>query len=220
VIFRINDYHKKEKEQELMILQAQINPHFVYNTLNTIRIMADMDGKKELAKAIQSLIHLLRNSIKIGVIFISIKEEIDQIKSYIALQQLRYRNSFQVKFSVDADVMSFRCIKFTLQPIVENAIFHGLDTNSPGGHIHITIRKQENRIDYMVEDNGRGIEAHELATILEGNPSKGGSDKIGLRNVNSRLASYFGEESRMRIHSERGKGTKVVYSLPAEPHVP
>ena len=220
VIFRINDYHKKEKEQELMILQAQINPHFVYNTLNTIRIMADMEGKKDLAKAIQSLIHLLRNSIKIGVIFISIKEEVDQIKDYIALQQLRYRNSFQVRFLLDKNAMSFRCIKFILQPIVENAIFHGLDTNSPGGFIQISISKQDDRIHYSVEDNGRGMEPEELATILEGNPSEGESDKIGLKNVNSRLASYFGEDSKMRISSEKDRGTTVTYSLPTESHVP
>jgi two-component system, sensor histidine kinase YesM len=219
VIGKINLYHQQEKEHELLILQSQINPHFVYNSLNTIRIMAEMEGQEKLARAIRSLIHLLKNSIKIGTIFIPIREEIEQIKAYISLQQLRYDNSFRVAYTIDPSVENFKCIKFILQPLVENAIFHGLNNGSRDGMIEISIRKEEAYIHYVISDNGNGMDHATLESVQH--PSAVDTppgDKIGIQNVRSRLSTYFGIYSTFSIDSTPEKGTTVRYSIPAEPY--
>jgi two-component system, sensor histidine kinase YesM len=220
VISRINSYHRREKEHELMILQAQINPHFMYNSLNTIRVLADLEGHTKIAAAVRSLIHLLRNSIRIGVIFISIRDEVEQIRDYIALQQLRYSSSFTVVYDIEEEVLKYKCIKFVLQPIVENAIFHGIDPAGSGGIITIAVRRKNGRIAYTVHDNGKGFDLQQQREILEGGPDQGhlsgSTEKIGLRNVNLRLETYFGAESRLNIESSPGRGTSIRFTIPAE----
>lgn len=218
VFTQINEYHMKEKEHELLVLQSQVNPHFVYNTLNTIRIMAELEGQEKLAKAIRSLIHLLKKSIRFGSVFISIRDEIDQIRDYITLQKLRYNDSFQVRFSIDNDVLNYKCIKFILQPIVENAIFHGIDPGSGDGLITISISKEGNTIRYRVEDNGYGIDEETLSELNESPGKRKLSEKIGIHNVNSRLLTYFGPDCHLNIQSIRGSGTVVTYIIPVEPY--
>lgn len=215
-IRRINHFHRREKEHELMILQAQINPHFVYNSLNTIRLIAEMEKQDRLAEATRSLIHLLKNSIRIGVIFISIREEIDQIRDYISLQLLRYSDSFRVEFDLDERVYEYKCIKFILQPLVENAIYHGIDINSRKGVISIRVEKKGPHIEYAIEDNGKGIAQHTLDEINRDRDIETKTDGIGLQNVRLRLKTYFGENASLHIESEPGKGTRVFYSIPAE----
>lgn len=216
MILQINEHHKKEKEQELLILQSQINPHFINNSLNAIRTMADIKGEHELAHAVRSLIHLLQSSIKIGQIFISIQEEVSQIKDYIYLQSLRYSNSFTVNYDIDADVLHYKTIKFILQPIVENAVFHGVNAMKSGGEILISIQKRRERIEYSVGDNGAGISPVLLEKLLQGPSDNGETDRIGLMNVNLRLKKYFGEERGLTISSRQGAGTVVSFSIPAE----
>ena len=216
VIYRMNDFHQKEKEHELMILQAQINPHFVYNTLNTIRMLAERDGQPQLADAVRSLIHLLKKSIKIGTIFISINEEIEQIREYIALQMLRYRDSFRVEYDIDDTALNYRCIKYILQPLVENAIFHGIDKTSETGVISISVQKNLDTIEYIITDNGCGMPEEILNAVIRRNNKTASDGKIGIYNVNSRLTTYFGTESRLEIQSGIGKGTTVKYQIPAE----
>lgn len=218
MVERINDYHHRQKEQELLILQSQINPHFVYNTLNTIRVMADMKGEEELADATRSLIHLLKSSIRIGQAFIPIREEVSQIKDYVSLQSLRYEHSFDVDYQIDADVMPYTTIKFALQPIVENAIFHGLNGQEHRGRIVIEIRKRCDRVDYAVADNGKGIDGESARQALGDDSAVRSNGRIGLRNVNARLIEHFGDESRLVIAGGLGVGTIVRYSIPAVRH--
>jgi len=216
VLTRINDYHRKEKEHEVLVLQTQINPHFVYNTLNTIRIMAELDGHERISKAIRSLIHLLKRSIKIGSVFISVRDEIEQIRDYISLQKLRYNDAFRVRFNIESSVLEFRCIKFILQPVVENAIFHGIDPGSGTGVITISVRLDENEIVYRVSDNGSGIPPETLRELNQQHDVAPSSERIGIHNVNSRLQTYFGPSSRLDIASTVGEGTTVTYRIPAE----
>jgi len=216
VITKINTYHRQEKEHELMILQSQINPHFMYNSLNTIRVMAELEGHSKIASAVRSLIHLLRNSIRIGVIFISIRDEVEQIKDYISLQQLRYNDSFTVNFDIDEIVYPYKCIKFILQPIVENAIFHGVNPSNTDGVIKISIKKEQKSICYSISDNGKGFDIRILKRIPDQELNSERGEKIGLKNVNSRLETYFGPDSQLRIVTEKDRGTVIKYTIPAE----
>jgi two-component system sensor histidine kinase YesM len=162
------------------------------------------------------LIHLLKNSIRIGVIFISIREEIDQIRDYISLQLLRYSDSFRVEFDLDERVYEYKCIKFILQPLVENAIYHGIDITSRNGVITIRVKKKGPQIEYTIEDNGKGIDQNTLYEINRDRDIETKTDGIGLQNVRLRLKTYFGENASLHIESEPGKGTRVFYSIPAE----
>jgi two-component system, sensor histidine kinase YesM len=216
ILTEINNYHIKEKEHELMILQAQINPHFMYNSLNTIRIMAELDGQDKISEASRALIKLLKKSIRVGVIFISIRDEIDQIRDYIFLQQMRYDNSFTMEYDIDSRTLNYRCIKFILQPIIENSIFHGMDHIGRTGKINVAIRLRGSYIYYTVKDNGKGFDTSILQTNRQNIIAQENALKIGLSNVNSRLEKYFGKLSKLKIESSIGEGTTVSYKIPAE----
>jgi two-component system sensor histidine kinase YesM len=174
--------------------------------------MAVMREEPEIAEMVKSLISLLKSSIQIGKDTITIQEEIEQIKDYAALQRLRYINSFTVEYNVD-DAL-YRCItlKFVLQPIVENSIFHGIDHEEKGGVISIDIRREGDRIVYRIHDNGRGLSEENLNSLMR-DPHDGGKG-IGLNNVNRRIKEYFGEEYGIEIESRLGEGTTVKIIIP------
>jgi|GEM_PF-791673 len=212
---KINYHHQKEKEQERMILEAQINPHFIYNTLNAIRWMAAMQHADQIANAVKALINLLKSSIRIGETYISIEDEVKQIVEYIPLQQLRYYDSFEVEYDIDEEVKKFKTIKFVLQPIVENAIFHGLDPEEKRGRIVISIRKTGDVIQYCVSDNGKGMNEKTVSRLLDKNIYTKGFNGIGLNNVNERIKTYFGSQYGIEIESTLGCGTTVGIKIPA-----
>jgi len=214
MLMKINYHHQKEKEQEYKILEAQINPHFIYNSLNAIRWMATMQHANEIANLIISLINLLKSSIKLGQTFISIEEEINQIRDYISLQQLRYYDSFTVEFHMDEEVKSYKTIKFVLQPIVENAIFHGLDHEKMNGKIEISIAKFDDFIEYCVKDNGKGMDKDTQKKLLDKCVKEKGFNGIGINNVNERIKNYFGTDYGINIQSEIGEGTSVSIIIP------
>jgi sensor histidine kinase YesM len=217
MLSRLGEYHDRQKEQELEILQAQINPHFVYNTLNTIRVLAELKGEEELSEATRSLIRLLRSSIRIGQVFIPVDEEIAQIRDYVSLQSLRYDNSFDVNYDIDSEAVECGTIKFALQPIVENAIFHGVNGSPYRGLISISVKRNNGSVEYTVADNGKGVEPRVLEDVIAGFHGASDDGRIGLRNVNARLVQYFGPGSALSISGEPGIGTIVRYRIPATP---
>jgi sensor histidine kinase YesM len=217
MLSRLGDYHERQKEQELEILQAQINPHFVYNTLNTIRVLAELRGEDELSEATRSLIRLLRSSIRIGQVFIPVDEEIAQIQDYVSLQSLRYQNSFDVDYDIDPEAVECGTIKFALQPIVENAIFHGVNGSRHRGLITISVKRNDGSVEYTVADNGKGVQPRVVEDVIEGFHGESGDGRIGLRNVNARLVQYFGPGSALSVSGEPGIGTIVRYRIPATP---
>lgn len=210
---QINEHISKRHEQEIKILQAQINPHFIYNTLNTIKWVAKFEGNEKTEEGLTALIKLLKSTIQFGRNFTSIEEEIQQICDYIKIQRLRYDDSFSVDIKADKELHKYKTLKFMLQPIVENAIFHGIDHEKKNGYIGIKIEKKDNEIIYTISDNGRGMNEKQVANLTGRKNST--FTGIGVQNVSERIKKYFGEEYGIRILSKEGEGTKILATIPA-----
>jgi two-component system sensor histidine kinase YesM len=176
-------------------LQAQINPHFLYNTLDSINWLAIAAGADEISLMVNSLANFLRFSLNKGREFISIANELEQVRSYITIQKFRFKNKFDVIYKIDKEVLPYTIIKLTLQPLVENAINHGFDGIDYKGLIEIKACKDHEYIHFQVTDNGKGADIDSLNKML----FDGGGEVVndmgyGIRNVNERLKLYFGED--------------------------
>lgn len=200
------------RKTELKALQAQINPHFLYNTLDSIQWMCEQDNSKDAVKMVGALAKLFRISISHGNEFITIKDELKHAESYLIIQSYRYKNQFTYSFDVDESLLGYMCNKITIQPFIENAIYHGLDRMVDEGEIKIGVCRRGNDIDIIVKDNGLGMTEEQCKKILE----KGRSDSkgIGVKNVDDRLKIYFGNEYGITIESELDVGTTVIIKIP------
>ncbi len=202
------------------MLQSQINPHFLYNTLNSIKWMATIQNVSGIPEMITSLARLLRNIAKGTSELITIKEELDLLNDYITIQQYRYGGTITVNYNVMSDDL-YECniIKFTLQPIVENAIFHGIEPKSVEGIIDINIKKlKHNKIGIEVIDNGIGISEDKIEKLLSSKEttSKGSFNNIGISNVNERIKLTFGDEYGLNIKSKLNEYTSIIITIPYE----
>ncbi|MGI6777595.1 MAG: sensor histidine kinase [Acetivibrionales bacterium] len=206
------EQQKKKSDMEFQILQAQINPHFLYNTLNTIKWLAviqDVDNIGEMASAI---INLLKYNISSPNKLVTLSEEIESIKNYVSIQKYRYGNNFSVEYIIDEKTVNLKMLKFILQPLVENSIFHGFKNYKYGGKIIIRSRVEDKFLIIEVIDNGCGIEKENGEHIeLKIDKMHNG---IGLANVHERIKLYFGAEYGITINSEKGVGTCVLIRLP------
>ncbi len=212
----ISDY--KKKEAELNALQAQINPHFIYNTLESIRMMAKINGDKESSRMLFVLGKLLRYGINTKKQIVTVTEEINHLQDYIKLQNHRFDNKFDLIVDVNENLLSTKIIKLVFQPVVENAIFHALETVEDKGVINLKGYKQENDAIFEISDNGLGMTSKQLselnASINNFELQQDGSRGIGLRNINERIKLYFGPEYGLKIYSIINEGTKVIIRIP------
>ena len=214
---RIEDERQK-REYEYKMLQSQINPHFLYNTLNSIKWMATIQNSPGIAEMTTSLSRLLKDISKGATSLVTIKHELDLINDYFIIQQYRYGGTITLTFNVEDDMLlSCQILKFTLQPIVENAIFHGIEPKGTAGNIVIHIYQNETediRID--VTDDGVGMEPELTARLLymEAPASSSFFKEIGVSNVHKRLQYEFGEQYGLSIQSEKGKFTTISILLP------
>ena len=215
LIHQVNVSNEIRNKQEFDILQMQINPHFIYNTLNTVKWSAHLDGNEKTEAAVCALINLLKSTIRVGQTYITVNEEITQIRDYIAVQSFRYDDSFDVLLNVDEGALKYRTLKFLLQPIVENAIFHGLNMNEKGGMLGIDVSLSDGNIVYTVSDNGCGMTRDQVEELLKTRREKTGMMGIGVTNVNSRIKKYFGPEYGVTVKSAEGRGTTVIMVIPA-----
>ena len=199
------------RKTELNALQAQINPHFLYNTLDSIAWMCEEGRTQEAIIMVNSLARLFRISISRGHELITIEKECQHAESYLKIQKYRYKNKFTYQFEVEPECLKYLCNKITLQPIIENAIYHGLDMTDEG-EIRIGVKEQGEDILMYVEDNGVGMEKERCEEILH----KEASDRagIGIKNVNDRIKIYFGERYGLTILSEPDVGTRVEIQMP------
>lgn len=200
------------RKTELKALQAQINPHFLYNTLDSIQWMCEQDNSREAVEMVGALAKLFRISISHGNEFITISDELRHAESYLIIQSYRYKNQFTYVFDVDESLLGFMCNKITIQPFIENAIYHGLDRMVDEGEIRIGVHGDGRDIIITVADNGLGMTPEQCETILKKDRSD--SKGIGVKNVNDRLKIYFGDEYGISIDSELDVGTTVTIRIP------
>ena len=200
------------RKTELKALQAQINPHFLYNTLDAIGWLCEEERCQDAVEMVNALAKLFRISISRGHELITIEKEVEHARSYLKIQNFRYKNQFSYEFRVEEDCLQYYCNKITLQPIIENAIYHGLDRMVDEGHILIRIYSEGEDVIFRVEDNGVGMSEEQCRSILHKEP--GDNSGIGIKNVNDRIKIYFGKEYGLSIESELDEGTTVIIRMP------
>ena len=200
------------RKTELKALQAQINPHFLYNTLDSIAWMCERGKNADAVQMVHALARLFRISISRGHELIPIRSEVQHAQSYLQIQSVRYKEQFSYEFDVDEGCVDYLCNKITLQPIIENAIYHGVNGLVDEGRIVIRVFEREDDIFFTVEDNGIGMEPEQIEEIFRKKPdSKSG---IGIKNVNDRLKIWFGDAYGITIESEPDCGTRVMVRMP------
>ena len=200
------------RKTELKALQAQINPHFLYNTLDSIAWMCEQGRNTDAVKMVHALARLFRISISRGHELIPIAKEIEHAESYLQIQKYRYKNQFTYEFDVDPECLDYYCNKITLQPIIENSINHGLDLLVDEGRITVQVYQDGEDIVFTVQDNGVGMNEEQVASILQHGPKD--RTGIGIKNVNDRLQIYFGKHYGLHITSELDVGTCVEIRMP------
>lgn len=200
------------RKTELKALQAQINPHFLYNTLDAIGWLCEEERNKDAVEMVNALARLFRISISKGHELIPIEKEVEHARSYLMIQNFRYKNQFVYSFDIEEECLPYLCNKITLQPIIENAIYHGINRMVDEGRIDIKIFREGEAIVFTVADNGVGMSREQCAGILKREP--GDQTGIGIKNVNDRIKIYFGEEYGITIDSEEDEGTVVSIRMP------
>ncbi len=208
------------KKAELRALQAQINPHFLYNTLDTIIWMAEAQATDQVVEIVTALSSFFRISLSKGRDWITIGEEIERTKSYLTIQRMRYRDILDFRVEADAEVLGYTILKLILQPLVENALYHGIKNKRCGGTIVVRAR-QRNRDEVLleVEDDGIGFSPEKLAQLrAELNDDSGEirpDSGFGIENVNKRIRLYYGRQFGLSLASEYTKGTRATLVIPA-----
>lgn len=210
--------HKQRRMLELSVLEYQINPHFLYNTLDSINWMAQKSGQKEIGEMVTALARFFRIGLSKGKEFIKVKDELEHAYNYLLISKMRYKDCFSFVFDVTEEASECRTIKLILQPVLENSIKHGLNKNSTSGKIEVGGRIEGEYVLLTVKDNGRGIKCEkldELKKMLNENPDLEYSENgIGLLNVNQRIKLNFGFEYGLEIDSDEGYGTRVTIRIP------
>ena len=213
----------ERRKSELDALQSQINPHFLYNTLESITWMVEAQENEAAVRMISELAKLLRVSLSRGKTIIPIKDELQHSRSYMNIQLARYKERFKTEFRIDKEIENYCIVKLVIQPILENAIYYGVGNmdEDDDGMIIVTGEKRDGDILITIEDNGMGMREEVLENILTDNSKvpKHGSG-VGVINVHSRIRLMFGEEYGLFIESEPDEGTKVTIRIPAIPYTP
>ena len=204
------------RRAEFELLQAQINPHFLYNTLDAIVWSAESKDEEKVIRMTRSLSDFFRGSLSKGRKDISIKEELVHVRSYLQIQQIRYQDILTYKIDIDDKYMECLIPKITLQPLVENALYHGIKNRRGGGCISLSAKDCDNGFIICVEDDGAGMDEERLKKVVKSLTDRGPEETeiYGLYNVNERIQLDFGREYGISIQSEHNKGTSVYINLP------
>ncbi|MDB4865890.1 MAG: histidine kinase [Cohnella sp.] len=209
--------HEQEakRKSELEVLQSQIHPHFLYNTLNSVVRLAGTGKNEDVITMITSLSKFFRISLSKGRHVIPVADELEHIRNYLIIQKMRYKNKFEFAIHAEEEALDCLTLKLVLQPIVENAIYHGIEPGADEGLITISATVIDGKLRLRVQDDGLGIGPDQLAVLLS-DPSPDGQRQtgIGLHNVNERIRLQFGDEFGLQIKSEREAGTTVDVWLP------
>lgn len=208
------------RKAEFEILQSQINPHFLYNTLDTIVWLAEAGEQKKVVGMVGSLSEFFRTSLNHGKDIVSVKEELQHVRSYLEIQQIRYQDILEYEICVPEDLEKYRIPKITIQPLVENALYHGIKNKRGLGKIVISGKMEEYFFLLQIQDNGIGMREERLEQITGRICRKVPAENYGLYNVNERIRLNFGEAYGISVKSTYGKGTIVSVRLPYEKNKP
>ena len=212
--------HEAKRKQEFDTLQSQINPHFLYNTLDIIVWMIENEQKAEVVKVVTALARFFRISLSKGKSIITVHDELEHVRNYLMIQHMRFKNKFSYYIAAADDCLELASLKLMLQPLVENAIYHGMEFMDGDGEITLKVWKEGEDLYFTVSDNGLGMTREQVESLFSDSilvTSKKGSG-IGVKNVNERIKLYFGEEYGLRIDSEPDEGTEITIHLPAVPY--
>ena len=206
---------EEKRKNELDALQSQINPHFLYNTLDSIMWMIESERYEDAVSMVQALGRLLRISLSRGKNVISVGDELQHARSYLAIQKYRYKNKFTSYFEVEPDIEQYKTIKLVIQPLIENAIYYGMEYMDGEGEIHIRAYTREQDLYLEIADNGPGMPEEQVEHLLTGGEkARQKGSGIGLKNVNQRIQLYFGTQYGLEIESEPDEGTVVRIHIP------
>ena len=198
---------------EYKVMQAQVSPHFLYNTLDAIIWAAEADNKKEVLTLVTSLSSFFRISLSQGLDFIPISDEIEYVRSYLIIQQIRHNDVLSYEINVDDDIPNLRIPKLLLQPLVENALYHGVKNTREPGEIVVSIEREGEHLRFTVADDGIGMTQESLKALQKELTNGSGSKGYGLFNVSKRLELYYGMVNGIQIKSEYKKGTEVSFRI-------
>ncbi|MCT4542359.1 MAG: histidine kinase [Vallitalea sp.] len=209
---QVYNEQKQKKEYELSALQSQINPHFLYNTLESITSLIQLNRNDDAILVVKALAKFYRTTISNGKTIITIKEELSNIKNYLIIQNIRYQHKLTYTIDIDDDILDNKIIKLSLQPIVENSIYHGIRPLKRLGHIHIIGKKYSKCIIISIIDNGKGIDSNKINILKK---SKVNTTSFGLWSVDQRIKLYFGSTYGVKIQNV-SQGTHIDIILPIE----
>lgn len=206
---------RAKRKSELAALQAQINPHFLYNTLNSVSSLIKMNCPDEAFIMIQAIGTFYRTSLSDGKTLIPLEQEITNIENYIKIQKVRYGNKIEYEIDIENEILQEWIVKLTLQPLVENSIYHGIKEMRGKGIIRIKGWKEKNKVFIQVSDNGLGIPEEKLEELFSKDYREKGS-AFGLFNIQQRLQIYFGKEYGLTVESKLSQGTKATVCIPVD----
>ncbi len=209
--------HESKRKSEFDTLQSQINPHFLYNTLDIIVWMIENEQKQEAVKIVTALARFFRISLSKGKSIIPVGDELEHVRNYLTIQQKRFKNKFTYRIQAADEVLNLASLKLMLQPLVENAIYHGMEFMDGDGEILVKAELKDGGLCFTIADNGLGITEKQVEGRLTGETksSSGKGSGIGVKNVNERIRLYFGEGYGLTILSEPDEGTAIKIRLPA-----
>ncbi|MED4585313.1 sensor histidine kinase [Brevibacillus choshinensis] len=205
-----------KRKSELEVLQAQIHPHFLYNTLNSVVRMVGIGKNEDVITTITSLSKLFRISLSRGKSIITVQEELEHVRHYLIIQKMRYKQKFEYEIEAQDEVLTCKTLKLLLQPIVENAIYHGIEHMADPGFIRISASMCEGKVLFQVRDNGLGMSPHVRDQVLEGSYKSEGGSGVGIHNVHERIRLSFGEGYGLDMESELEVGTVVKVWIPCQ----
>jgi two-component system sensor histidine kinase YesM len=215
LVDKILNLEISQKQAEIEFLKMQINPHFLYNTLDTISWMGTMNGNEDISEIAIALGNLLRATIK-QESFVTVKKELESVEDYLFIQEYRFGDKIQVVYDVDDEALNYVLPNFILQPLIENAINHGLEPKIGTGHLLIRIQVNSDSLTFCIDDDGIGMSEEEIKILTEQCKMEKSRNCIGIKNVYRRLQLYYGEKSNFNLKSKKDQGMTVSFTIPLE----
>ena len=214
LINEIEESHKARYDTEIMALQAQINPHFIYNTLSSIRMMAMIQSDTSIVRMLDAFISLMQYSANFTEPTLTMRDEACFLEQYIYIQQMRY--NAQILFTIDfaEDTLDLPILRFVIQPLLENSIFHGMFDNVAQGQITVRALRDADCLRIQVIDNGEGMDNETLRKVTASGITGRGMSRIGVRNVNERIKILYGDQYGLSVESSKGLGCTVTILFP------